>query len=248
MSTEKFDDSDLDFDGNEVAIVVAPDPAQALIDEKLIDWERKGRELAKQETDVRWQIGDWMLEGVKLLGDIPGDPFNTTAIAESLTGLSGNTLRDLSSTAYRVKPSVRTDELSWSHHRVLINAKPDADEEELKEHLDRAIKERLSVAAFAKSLKSPVGPPPTLEKSILVTVPLFIWEHLTDRVEDPEEDDPDDLTIQTLAARAIINFVQSEEEVVKRERARARTKERRHAQRVRAGKRSQKSYPRRLNN
>jgi len=230
-----FDDPD--FDGiDDGAVAIAP-PEDQTPEFDLIEWEKEGRKLAETDHDVRWKLGDWIVKGTKALGDMPADPMNALDFAQVLTGLERSTLKDLASTARRVNASVRTDALSWSHHRVLINSLPDADDEDLKKWLATAIEDKLTVAGLAKALKSPVGPKPTLEKSFNVTVPLGVWEILKDFADD------EGTTVQDYAAGILSGHCAQDEVVLERETAKQRTSERRHKQQQKAGRRLQRNYP-----
>src|SRR5258708_11019902 len=151
----------------------------------------------------------------------------------AITGLSKNTLRDLASTARRVSPSVRTDRLSWSHHRVLINALPKSGEDTVRKWLTRAVDEQMSVSALRKALKPPK---PSDEKSFHVTVPLFVWEALKDIADDERR------RVQAVAAELLVDYASSGEGTTKRELARKRVAEVRRKQRQVIGRRVVRSY------
>ncbi|MGC2530670.1 MAG: hypothetical protein WA639_23240 [Candidatus Acidiferrum sp.] len=204
-------------------------------------WQKRGEELTKKDSDVRWELGEWILSGTEMFEDKPHDPVETLDHAEIITGLARGTLKDLASTAHRFPASVRTDALSWSHHRVLINMRPDDDEDKLKEWLDLAVEKKLPVAAFVKELKSPVGPKPSLTKTILVTVPLNVWETLNELVD---EDDDTITTIQEYAAKVLVDHCQEDGISSRREMLKKRSKERRRAH----GRRVVRRNPHVLNN
>jgi hypothetical protein len=234
-----------DLEG-EVAVLLAEQSTEERFD--LDEWSAKGRELTKRDGEVRWELGKWLLQGepnVSIptehnLNPLPGEGFYS--LASSITGLAVGSLRDLASTARRCPASVRTDKLSWSHHRVLVNAKPNDDEKSLERWLKRAVDEGMSVAEFKKQLKS-VGDKPKLNKTILVTLPLVVWEALRDEADDGSEDDRQEFTIQQIAANAVIAYVQSDEGVTKRELAKMSTASRRLEQRQKSGRRLARNYP-----
>jgi len=211
----------------------------------LMAWQGRLEELAKSDTDVKWQLGDWLLKGEPHYYKEPTEHDYQYAIAgeafysyaESVTGLAANTLRDLASTARRVPVSVRTDACTWSHHRVLVNTLPDADETTLREKLKQAVDQHLSVSRFKKSLSGVgVGKKPTLKKSFVVTVPLDVWETLKDFADEEQS------TVQQIAAQLLISHDAEEEVVRLREMARKNTRERRHKQRQKVGRRVARSY------
>jgi hypothetical protein len=124
-------------------------------------WRSRIIALVERENDVKWEISDCLVEGEQFYpappdGEYPGMGYYTEVAA--ITGLSKNTLRDLASTARRVSPSVRADRLSWSHHRVLINALPKSDEDTVRKWLTRAVDEQMTVSALRKhlNLRNPV--------------------------------------------------------------------------------------------
>src|ERR1700693_1609957 len=87
-----------------------PDDNQTRFDVEA--WRTRIAELVEREHNLKWEIGDCLVEGEQSYpappdGEFPGMGFYTEVAA--ITGLSKNTLRDLASTARRVSPSVRTD-------------------------------------------------------------------------------------------------------------------------------------------
>jgi hypothetical protein len=207
-------------------------------------WENKGVELAKSDTEVRWKLGKWLLDGEPHLPYIPPETIaghkveyapDVYSIAERITGLSRITLKDLASTARRCPPSVRTDELSWSHHRVLINNRPDATEGQLKDWLRQAVDERLSVAKF-KERTNPKKKPSSDVKSFVVTVPLDVWETLK-AIADEE-----DSSVPEVAAEWLSNVDEEPDTKIKREMAERSTAERRKERKRQVGGRVARTY------
>ena|ERR1700676_676070 len=223
-----------------------------------VDWENRVQKAAKATSDVRWVLGDLLVEAephflknpdVNDLNPIQGEGFYV--FAEEITGLGNGHLRDLASTADRCPASVRTDKLTWSHHRVLVNNRPKAAgasqaqyEEELKTWLEKAVKERMTVAKFREASAKP-GKKPILEKSFLVTVPLCVWEALQEMAADPSDDEDEtvDRTVQAFASKKIIEFVESDEGAMTRNVAKKRSTERLHKQQQKNGRRLQRNYP-----
>lgn len=151
-------------------------------------WRATLRQLATSFERTRWEIGDHILKAENHFPEItservyghtiPGS--NVYIEAERETGLSRALLYDLASTARRCPPSVRTETLSWTHHRILVNnLKEGADADEMKEWLQRAQEERLTTREF-KAVIAGGYRAATLEKRFLVRVPLRVWETLKD--------------------------------------------------------------------
>ena len=209
------------------------------------EWETEGRKLGERQRELKWELGDWLLRGRPHYGSggsevVAGyrisDP-DVYSVAEGISGLSRRHLVDLASTADRCPASVRTDELTWSRHRVLINERPDDSEEQLKDRLQEAIDEKLSVAAFKERLKGGVGKPRKLERTILVTVPLDVLEWLEDTAKG------EDSTAQEFAAELLSGCAASEEGMLRRDVAKKHGTERRRKQKQRSGQRLQRTHP-----
>lgn len=243
-----FDGPGFDDSGSGVAVLVEQ-PTEQRFDQT--EWEAKGIELRKRDGEVRWELGEWLLTGEPNVTCPPNrhdinavDGIGFYPYACKITCLAVGTLRDLASTAKRCPASVRTDKLSWSHHRALVNAKPNDDEKSLERWLERAVEEQMSVAEFKRELRS-VGDKPKLTKAILVTLPLMVWEALRDEAADGSDDEHEveDLTIQQIAAKAVIAYVQSAEGETNRELAKMWTASRRLKQHQKSGRRLQRNYP-----
>jgi len=208
---------------------------------KLGDWLVRGSELAKRDAEVKWELGDWLVEGEPNypaidVGEIPGvTGLDFYSVAERITGLARSTLKDLASTARRVSPSVRTDTCSWSHHRALINALPNANEETLREWLTRAANEKMSVGELQKALRPRITEP-TLEKSFLVTVPLRVWETLKDFADSKRSEVP------KIASQWLVENAELPETQTQRKCERNETRERRREERRRVGLRVAMTY------
>lgn len=203
--------------------------------------ESRGRELAKSDADVKWKLGDWLAENEPLYpsigqGKIPGQPaFDIYTYAEGVSGLPRATLKELACIANRFSVFVRTDALSWSHHRVLAKARPSADETELIGWLEKAVEEKLSVSAFRKAVGSPVRVS-VKAKSFLVTVPLDVWETLKDFADVKRSG------VQKVAAEFLTWAMREERTQADRKLARKSTKERRREIRRAVGLRVARDY------
>jgi hypothetical protein len=148
------------------------------------------------------------------------------AQAEDITGLSHYTLKDLASTARRFPPSVRTDALSWTHHRTLINALPKADDATLARWLKRAIDENLSADKLKKAILSPKG---STAKSFRVSVSLSTWETLKDFADNERS------VVQKVATKWIEEQAQTQQTQTLRKIAKQETEERRYQKRRKVG-------------
>ncbi len=205
-----------------------------------VAWLARGAELVKAGSRGCWALGDWLIEGDCIFPDLPGIPGTSVyAVAERITGLSRSYLHDLASTARRMNPLFRTEELSWGHHRAIINALPAATDEDINRWLKRAVDEHLTV----RELKAALDPPrqPTLERSLVVTVPLRVWETLADLAACPYND-TDFATAQKYAAQVLSEHCNSPEVQVQRRAAKEVSKKRTHERRSRAAKRNVRIY------
>lgn len=209
------------------------------------EWAAEGEKLAKCHEDVKWLLGEWLVKGAKHYGeeDSGGElvagyrlPVEGSVYTEAhrITGIAKSTLKDLASTARRCPASVRTDALSWSHHRVLVNERPDANKEEMNQKLQEAVEKKYSVAKFRQALRG--YKPATREKSFLVTVPLDVWETLKALADE------EDTTVAVVAAEWLCNVDEEQETKTRREMAERSTAERRREQRRRVGRRVARSY------
>ena len=106
-------------------------------------WKDAGRAIEKEHGDYRWKVGDWLLAGEKEFGK------KAYKEAAAITGYKRVTLYDLARVAKRVPTSVRTEVLSWNHHRAVEELEPEAQ----KEWLRQAHAANLSVAALRKDIK-----------------------------------------------------------------------------------------------
>lgn len=224
-----------------------PEAPELAFDEE--QWWARGTELAKRENDVKWDLGDWLVVGARHFGEDP--PSRAEVIkgvrlpvapdvyskAELITGLSRATLKDLASTARRCPSSVRTDGLSWSHHRVLINARPDNSEDQLREHLKRAAEKNLTVAQFKSELTAKPFTPAIKEKSFIVTVGLDVWEALKDFADEEQS------SVQVVAAEWLANALLDDTMQSRRALAKRMVQDRRYEQRKKSGQRLARAYP-----
>jgi hypothetical protein len=89
---------------------------------KVEDWQETGRILRKLDESIQWLLGDWI---------VMGEAYNygeRLAFAESI-GFNVKTLDDYAYVARKVNFSVRTENLSFGHHK-LVASLSDTDEQE----------------------------------------------------------------------------------------------------------------------
>src|SRR5207302_428712 len=126
-------------------------------------WESELKTLAELYTENRWNLGRLLDDGYQKFGEwidfiipFPGSMgMGYYSYASSITGLTPGHLKDLRSTWVRWQEfaSVRTDKLTWSHHRVLINEVKEVTEPVLKEWVDKAVENQWSVGDLINELK-----------------------------------------------------------------------------------------------
>lgn len=81
------------------------------------DWERLGQLLFRFDRSMQWLIGDWLLQGEDNKWG------KHEAIAAEL-GLQVKTLYDYRYVARHVEFSVRTEKLSFGHHKLVAQLEP----------------------------------------------------------------------------------------------------------------------------
>jgi hypothetical protein len=217
-----------------------PNKALITLDEQA--WRSKLRMLATSFEKTKWEIGDQILLAESYFPDFPSERVagytipgsNVYVEAERETGLSRALLYDLASTARRCPTSVRTERLSWSHHRIIVNnVREDAGEEEMMEWVRRAQEEGLTTRKLKEALAGGYHPA-KLEKRFQVKVPLSTWETLKAFA------DLKGLTVQKVAANWLVEM--SEQSQAECATARKAVADRRKARRRRVGMYVAKTY------
>jgi len=107
------------------------------------DWLATGRRLGAIGRCSQWWIGDWVRYGTARWGE-------KYAEAARVTGYDTASLRNMAWVASRFDPSLRNDQLTWSHHVLLAPLDVDAQ----REWLRKASDERLSVADLRLELRA----------------------------------------------------------------------------------------------
>lgn len=81
------------------------------------DWERLGRLLFRFDRSMQWLIGDWLLQG-------EDNKWGRHEEIAAELGLQVKTLYDYRYVARHVDFSVRTDKLSFGHHKLVAQLAP----------------------------------------------------------------------------------------------------------------------------
>lgn len=87
-------------------------------------WEAIGRTLIHVEQSVQWAIGDWLNYGERAYGE-------KYAQAVEATGYSYQSLADAAWVAAKIQSSDRSENLGWTHHRILAAIPDDSDRREI---------------------------------------------------------------------------------------------------------------------
>lgn len=98
------------------------------------EWLAAGHRLGAIGRGSQWWIGDWLLFGTAKFGE-------RYVEASKVTGYDIKSLRNMRYVASRFEPSLRRDDLNWSHHALLAAF----DVAEQRHWLERAAVDRLSV-------------------------------------------------------------------------------------------------------
>jgi hypothetical protein len=114
------------------------------------EWLAAGRRLGAIGRCSQWWIGDWIRYGTSRWGE-------KYAEAARVTGYDVASLRNMAWVASQFDLSLRSDKLTWSHHVLLAPL----ESEEQQYWLDRAHRERLSVADLRLELRASRGGSPS---------------------------------------------------------------------------------------
>lgn len=105
-------------------------------------WEECGKFIKKAEQSIQFWVGDWINYGEKSYGNKYTKALETTDYEQA-------TLHNTSYVARKVEPSLRSEDLTFSHHKEVAPLKP----KEQKEFLDKAEKDKLSVSELKVLIK-----------------------------------------------------------------------------------------------
>lgn len=134
---------------------------------KLDTWAKDGQELAKRDARHQWEIATWMFKGEgiaeqageeKTQKKVSGKMYNR---AEKVTGLDRSTLKTWASVARNVSKLLRNNRLSFYHHKEVADLEP----REQKQWLEKAVTDKLSVAALRKAIHASKGTPERAPKT-----------------------------------------------------------------------------------
>ncbi len=100
------------------------------------EWHDIGGILKTMEGCIQFWIGDWLCHGEKKWGEMYKE-------AEDITGLDNGTLRNMKSVAASVDLSLRSDNLTFEHHKLVAPLPPEKQEKflELAEKKDMTVSE-----------------------------------------------------------------------------------------------------------
>lgn len=107
------------------------------------EWEATGQTLGRIGRACQWWIGDWLNYGERAYGE-------KYAQAMEATGLDYATVADYAYVARHIESSVRTENLSWSHHKVVAALEPPDQDVYLK----KAAENGWSVSELRKQIKN----------------------------------------------------------------------------------------------
>ncbi len=203
------------------------------------DWINEGMALAEkhQTGTLQWDVGDWF-NRCPLPDDIDGVP-KPYDLAESVLGIQRSTLYDWASTAKRIPVSVRTEKLPFTHHRVIANGLPDADDATKKLWVDIAVAEKLSVNELKDRLRAscdPDRPKPNPTKSFVVKLPDLLYIKLRNIARGRAS------TVQVVAGEFLTDYLASDEASALADAELAVAEERTYQRRRRAGIRTARAY------
>jgi hypothetical protein len=108
------------------------------------EWQQLGVTLQGMGKSLAWWIGDWLNYGERTYGE-------KYAQAVEETGIDKGRLANYVWVASRVETSLRNENLSWSHHRMVADLEPN----EQREWLQRAQDEGLGASELRAAIKGP---------------------------------------------------------------------------------------------
>lgn len=111
---------------------------QATFDE----WQRLGDVLKRLDGAIQWLIGDWLVYGERVWGE------TYEQVAEA-TGINYQTLRDYAWVARNVNLSLRKDNLTFNHHKLVASMTS----EEQHRWLQHAAEHQLSLSQMKSAIE-----------------------------------------------------------------------------------------------
>jgi hypothetical protein len=112
------------------------------------DWVKIGDALHRYETGVQWWLGDWWHYGAHKYGD------RIKRVAKGIFNYQFGTLANYGYVAGRIKPSLRNEALTLSHHYQVAKFEPP----EQKKWLDRAARCHWSTRDLQSKIKEKERP------------------------------------------------------------------------------------------
>lgn len=106
------------------------------------EWASAGRRIGRITRASQWWIGDWMRYGNRKWGE-------RYVQAARITGYDVSSLRNIAWVCSQFEPSLRNDNLTWSHHALLAPLERKEKEFWLRE----AVQKRLTVADLRMELR-----------------------------------------------------------------------------------------------
>lgn len=106
------------------------------------EWTNVGAWLLHVGRAINWAIGDWLADGERRYGE-------TYAQAADVTGYEEPTLMTMAWVARKVTTSIRSENLSWSHHREVASLE---DAAEMRYWLNQAEEGNWSVRMLRQEL------------------------------------------------------------------------------------------------
>lgn len=172
-------------------------------------WDQAGGMLCQAHGALQWWIGDWLLYG-------EGKPEWGDKYAEACErfGREEQTLKNYKWVASEVQLSVRTDNLSWEHHKLVA---PFTTSKQ-KRLLRKAEKEGWSVAELRKEIRTSLPtediPLPDGQYNLIYADPPWRYEHsktdsrkIENQYPTMELDDICDLDVADVAAEDCVLFM-----------------------------------------
>lgn len=120
------------------------------------DWEDLGYILNTFDERRQWWIGDWLAHGERAWG-------KTYAWAAEQFGYEVQSLRDIAYVCKSVKVSVRTDTLSFAHHKLVASSSPELQAEWLR----YAATKKLNIAMLRQYMRELAQFDPQLQRDWL---------------------------------------------------------------------------------
>lgn len=107
------------------------------------EWEKVGFQLKHIVEGFQWWVGDWLNYGERNYGE-------NYSQGMTVTGLKYKTLANIKTVCSKVKLSLRSESLSYTHHGIVAPLEQDKQ----KEWLDKAVNEKMTVKQLKEAVKS----------------------------------------------------------------------------------------------